>query len=271
MPPEAPWIVGARVARGGSCEVLRGEDPRTREPVAIKALLRECARDAGVRASFTHEATLLAQRDPTSSPRLLAQTEHDGRPALVMTWLDAQPLDGIRDRRSPSEALTLCAQLLRALHGLHTLSDARGPLAVVHRDVNPSNTLVSPQGRLSLVDLGLASSRLLPRSANGLSEGTIGYHAPELISGADPVDARADLFSTGIVLWELLAARRLFPRDRFAAARAIVDDDAPDVREARPDVPAPLALALARALARAPRERFPDARAFALALRDATR
>jgi serine/threonine protein kinase len=265
----AAWVVLERVARGGSCEVRRGARLDSEAPVAIKWLLPECARDRRVREGFDHEGTLLSRCAHEAVPRLLDRVELDGRPALVLSWLDARPLAATHNRWSPAEAVVIAAQLLRALHALHALADAQGPLGVVHRDISPANVLLSPQGRLSLIDLGLASSRLLPRPPQGLTEGTIGYHAPELFSGSDPVDPRADLFSAGVLLWELLAGRRLFPHDRLAAARAIVEDSAPDVREARPEVPAALALVVARAVSRAPAARFDSARAFALALRDA--
>ncbi len=257
------------VARGGSCDVLRASDPRTGERFALKWLLEDCARDATARAGFEHEAALLARCAHGSLPTLRGRIELEGRPALVLAWLEAKPVES-GAAWDTSECVRVATEALDALDALHTLADEDGPLGVVHRDVNPSNVLVSAdRSRATLIDLGLASSRVLPRGADALSEGTIGYHAPELFTGEAPIDARADVFCLAIVAWEMLAGRRLFPRDRFAAANAIVDRDAPDVREARPDVPESLASALRDALARDPRARVATAAALAARLRAA--
>jgi serine/threonine protein kinase len=257
------------VARGGSCDVLRAIDPRTGERFALKWLLEDCARDATARASFEHEATLLARCGHESLPTLRGRIELEGRPALVLAWIEAKPVES-GSRWDVRECVRVATQALDALTALHALADDVGPLDVVHRDVNPSNVMVTADhARATLIDLGLASSRLLPRAPDALSEGTIGYHAPELFTGEAPIDARADVFGLAIVVWEMLAGRRLFPRDRFAAANAIVDRDAPDVREARGDVPEALAFTLREALARDPRARIATAGALSARLRAA--
>lgn len=258
-----PFAVVGPLVAGGSSDVLaiayKGER------AAAKWLLRELAADPHARASFEHEATLLCHCRAPGLPTLLGRELVDERPVIVSRWIEGNPLD-IRDTRSLSEALALGRSLLRALDALHGIADDVGPLGVVHRDVNPSNIIVSDELDVTLVDFGLASSRLLPRSADALNEGTLGYHAPEMFTGAAPIDARSDVFCAAIVLWELLASRPLFSRSKFAAAHEIVETEARDVREARGDVPEWLAGVIARALSRRAIDRFASALEFERAL-----
>ncbi len=257
-------VVGPLVA-GGSSDVLAIDFNGQR--AAAKWLLDELSRDARVRRAFEHEATLLALCHGPGLAALLGRDVIDARPVLFLRWIDGAPLD-VTLPRSQRDALTITCATLDALATLHELRDERGPLEVVHRDVNPSNLLVDARApsEVTLVDLGLASSRLFSRGAEGLSEGTLGYHAPEMFTGDAPIDARTDVFCAAIVLWELLAARPLFSRSKFAAAREIVETDAPDIREVRSDVSAQLAAVIAKALSRRAADRFRDARSFARAL-----
>ena len=258
-----PYRAHGLVAAGGSCELVAIEREGAR--AVVKWLLADCARDARVREAFEHEAALLTLCQSDRLPRLIGRAVYEERPAMVLSWVDGAPLE-ITAPRSPGECVSIARDALAALHELHELCDERGALGAVHRDVTPSNVLVDAAGRATLVDLGLASSALFARGPDGLSEGTVGYHAPEMFTGAHPVDRRADVFCLGIVLWECLARRPLFARSKFAAANAAVEEDAPDLRELGAVVPASVAAVVARALSRDPARRFETALHFAGAL-----
>jgi len=233
--------------RGGSCEVFAIEHEGRR--AALKWLLADCARSERARAAFEHEIVLLERCESARLPRLLAREVIEDRPAAVLSWVDGEPLAIVRERPL-RECVSIVIDVLEGLHALHEARDEAGPLGAVHRDVCPANILVNAQGRATLIDLGLASSRRFERAADGLSEGTLGYHSPELFTGTPAVDRRSDVFCAAIVLWESIARRALFPREKFAAANAIVSEDAPPLDAVRVALPEGLSAVVSRALSR---------------------
>ena len=275
-PPEAvPQRIGRYrvielLGEGGMGRVLLAEDDALRRRVALKMLKRE---DESSQRRFLREARAAARVSHPNLCPIFEVGEAEGRPFLAMELLSGETLSA-RLRRgplAPHEALDLAEDLLSALGALH---DA----GVVHRDVKPSNLFLTPHGG-KLVDFGLA--RELPgdvaRSVGtttdltspGLIIGTPGYMAPEQILG-QAVDARADLFAAGIVLYEALTGRRPFPGDTAVAALsgALYEDPPPLVGS-----PALLAFdaPIRRALAKKPGERYASAREMAEALRGAAR
>lgn len=249
--------------RGGSCEVFAIEHEGRR--AALKWLLADCARSERGRAAFEHELTLLERCESPRLPRVLAREVIDERPAAVLSWVDGAPLV-IGRERPVRECVSIGIDVLEGLHALHEARDESGPLGAVHRDVCPANILVNEHARATLIDLGLASSRRFARAADGLSEGTLGYHSPELFTGVPAVDRRSDVFSLAVVMWELLARRTLFPREKFAAANAIVGEDAPPLRAVRDALPEGLSAIIAGALSRDCSLRPQSARDFARSL-----
>jgi tetratricopeptide (TPR) repeat protein len=258
-----------RLGEGGMGLVHLAEDEDLRRKVALKTLKR---RDRGSRRRFLREARAAAR---VSHPNLCPIFEvggAGGHPFLAMELLPGETL-AARLRRgplAPAEALDLAEDLLEALAALHQAG-------VVHRDVKPSNIFLTP--RVKLVDFGLAREMPndLARRVRTTSEltlpgvivGTPGYMAPEQILG-HAVDARADVFSAGAVLYEALAGRAPFAAESVAGALAATLYDEP-----RPlgDGPQLLCLdaPLRRALAKRPAERFDSAIHAAEALRAATR
>lgn len=232
---------------------------------AAKWLLADCARDERTRRAFAHEGQLLSRCRSSRLPRLLAQETVDDRPLLIMSWVDGEPVS-IHAGWSVASAVSIARGVLDALSYVHALRDGERSLSAVHRDVCPANILVDVRRHATLIDLGLASSALFERSADALSEGTLGYHAPEMFTGASAVDARSDVFCAAIVLWELIAGEHLFPRSKFAAANAIVGEDARDLRAVRKGIDPALAAVVAKALSRDPAQRYATAREFSAAL-----
>jgi serine/threonine-protein kinase len=162
----------------------------------------------------------------------------------------------------------LAIQLLEALAYMHdSLDEAGAPMQIVHRDITPSNLLVTEDGRLKVIDFGIAKA-VAGRFAtsSGLVKGKLGYMAVEAISGKT-LDARADIFSAGVVLWELLCGRRLFDGETDVEVIARVRAGANHAPSTiRPDCPPALDRIVMRAITRQRRERWASARALCDAL-----
>jgi hypothetical protein len=247
---------------GGMGTVYRALDRATGQPAAVKVLLRSA--DA---ARFVREARLLeGVRHPAVVRYVGEGTTSDGAPYLVMEWLDGEELLTrlARARLTVEETVTLARRVLGALVELH----ARG---VLHRDLKPSNLLLCG-GRVEevkLLDFGIAlrpdASRPITRT--GTTIGTPGYMAPEQARGERDVDARADLFSLGCVLFECLTGRPAFTGAHVIALLAkVLLEEAPRVTAIRPEVPEGLADLIERLMAKSPADRPADAGAVLEAL-----
>jgi hypothetical protein len=247
---------------GGMGTVYRARDLTTGEPAAVKVLLPTA--DTG---RFAREARLLDDVRHPSIVRYVGEgATAEGAPYLVMEWLDGEELVA-RLERGPltvDETIALARQVAGALAALH----ARGSL---HRDVKPSNLFLA-DGRVAQVkvlDFGIAvavaASRPITRT--GTTVGTPGYMAPEQARGDRDVDARADLFSLGCVLFECLTGRPAFTGLHVIALLAkVLLEDAPRVTTLRADVPEPLADLVAALLQKRREERPADAGAVLAAL-----
>ena len=166
----------------------------------------------------------------------------------------------------------IVAQVCDGLHAAHELRDADGTrLGLVHRDVSPSNIMVTDNGGVKLVDFGIAKARdSVIETDAGRVKGKTCYLSPEACRGA-AVDRRADLFALGATFFELLRGQRLFKRESHVDTfRAICDEPIPDPRSVRPDLPAPVARVLLHALERDPSRRFATAEEMGGALRAAS-
>ncbi len=202
-------------------------------------------------------------------------TVNDGEVCLVMPYVESLSLGGLlksgrqaSERMPPAMASRIILDVLAGLDAAHDAKDLRGqPLEIVHRDVSPNNILVGTDGRSRVIDFGIAraASRLC-QTQSGDIKGTIAYMSPEQLRRRE-LDRRADVFAAGSVLYEALAGERLFDgRDEADILIGVLADEIPSIRDRYPDIDAEVDVVLARALARAPEERFPTARAFAKAL-----
>lgn len=280
-PPPPPtqlgrFEVGPRVGGGGMANVYvgRGTTPDGEEElVALKVIRDELGRDARHLRMFSDEAKILSRMHHpnviqtleygiTSTHRYIAMELLGGR-----TLADVWELVGSRDGVVPPRlGAFVCARVAAGLHAAHELADERGePLNVIHRDINPWNVFLTHDGRVKLIDFGLAKARLRRERTGlaGLVKGKMAYLAPEqLMSQLDaaPLDRRVDVFALGATLWELCTMRRLFKRDTdLATVQAIQACEVPDPRSVRADCPGPLAEVALRALARDPAERYATA------------
>lgn len=243
--------------------------------VAVKRMHPQLTQLSDFVCMFAEEARLTARvRHPNVVGVLELDWDRDG-PSLVMDYVHGESLatlwrHGARGAHGlpPSIAVAIAIDVL---HGLQAAHEARArdgsALGIVHRDVSPQNILVDESGLVRLIDFGVASAHgHLPAAPNAEVRGKLGYMAPEQLRG-EPVTARADIFSLGVVLWESLSGVRLFgaDRERFPATGALAAP-LPDPVRARDDLPGELAATLRRALAPDPEGRFESARDMARAL-----
>jgi serine/threonine-protein kinase len=257
-------------------EVYRARDTRLGREVALK------------RVSDPALASDIARRRILREARAAGALSHPGI-ATIYDVLDAPeglfivmelvPGETLADTLTggplpPDEALEVCAQLADALAHAH----ARG---VVHRDLKPSNIHLTPQGRAKILDFGIAKSDVDERdggmraddlgTAEGRMVGSPGYMAPEQVVGRAS-DQRTDIYSVGIVLFEMLTGERPYAKaDRLATTLAMLEGPVPRVDERAPEVPREIADLVARAMARDPEDRFPTASALSVAIARARR
>ncbi|XYH95099.1 serine/threonine-protein kinase PknK [Sorangium sp. So ce1128] len=247
-------------ASGGMGAVYRARDRETGQAVAIKLLTTEGAQHLG---RFAREAQALAAARVPGVVRYVAHGATAwGQPYIAMAWLDGETLS----ERLTHKGLTLEETVELGLRVARTLG-AIHKLGLVHRDLKPSNLLLEEGAldRVSLIDFGLARAVTdEPLTAAGLVLGTPGYMAPEQARGELSVDARADVFALGCILYRCLTGRAAFQGNGgLAVLMKVLLEDPPRVRELRPGTPAALDRLIARMLAKSPSDRPIDGDAVA--------
>jgi streptogramin lyase len=245
-------IVGL-AGRGGMGVVYRAEQLDLERPVALKLIATPLARDEAFRERFVRESRAAAAIDHPNVIPVYSAGEDDGRLYLAMRLVEGEDLRTLVQRDgplSPHRAAAIIAQVANALDAAH----ARG---LVHRDIKPANVLLD-RDHAYLTDFGL-TKRLTGETTmtgSGRWVGTLGYIAPEQIRGGE-VDARADVYALGCLLFYLLTAVAPYRRDSDEATLyAHLNDPAPDARALMPGVPDALAELVERALAKEPDDRF---------------
>ena len=259
------YRLGEELGRGASAALHRGVDLRLGREVAIKHM-HAAGSTARLRARFLDEArTLATLRHPHLVTVFDAGEDDGGRPYLVMELLEGAPLDGVLAAEAPidpARALRWAFPLLGALAVAHDHG-------VLHRDIKPANVFLERRGEVEvpvLIDFGIAQREDgARRTTPGAVVGTPAYMAPEQVRG-ERLDPAADVWGLGVLLFEALAGRLPFrAATPYALLLEIARVEAPPLAEVAPAVPAPLALAIDRAL-RPRARREPDARSFARAL-----
>jgi hypothetical protein len=259
-----------RIGSGRVAEIFRGKAIAAggfEKPVAIKRILPQLSSDPRFVELLIAEAKLMSVLRHRNIVQVFdVGVGDDGEHFLVMEFVDGvdlgalqRHLDAARQRLPLDLALHLGAELCEALDHAQQVAGPDGrPLRLIHRDVTPSNVLVSRAGEIKLTDFGLAKRPDDGTSAGGL-RGRYGYVSPEQASG-QPVDARSDVFAVGLIVWELAVGRRLYSGlADFDALRAVREGPAPRAREHDPTLPPELDAVLDLALARDPRQRLPNA------------
>jgi eukaryotic-like serine/threonine-protein kinase len=250
------YQVEALVARGGMATVYLATDTRLERRVALKVMHADLARDEGFVNRFIGEAKAVAR---LSHPNVVAVFDQgsDGQYLyLTMEYLPGMTLRGLLDERgwfAPHEALGIMVPLLSGLAAAHAAG-------IVHRDVKPENVLIGPDGRLKVVDFGLARGLTVgSQTRTGLIIGTVAYLAPEQVSGAG-ADTRTDVYAAGIVLFELLTGVKPHTGDSpLAVAYKHVNEAVPAPSTMAQGIPAEVDRLVVMATSRDPRERPADA------------
>lgn len=249
----------AKVGEGGMGNVFRGRDLMLERDVAIKSLRPELACYPEVVERFRTEAIALARLQHQNIANVFSFFAEDGQYYMVMEFVDGEPLNRLARRRGALPWREAVALVVQALYGLEHAHHA----GVVHRDIKPSNMIVTADGTLKLMDFGIA--RILEKvglTRTGCVVGTLLYVSPEQARGGD-IDARSDLYSMAVVLYELLTGRAPFDSpSEFELMRAHIELPPPPPSGLVSGLPPGLEAVILRALAKDPADRFQHAEAF---------
>jgi serine/threonine protein kinase len=270
----------AKLATGGMAEIFlaRPSGSTSRDVMVLKRILPHLAEDEHFVTMFRDEADLASQVSHKNICQVHAFGEYSGTWFIAMEYLHGVPLSRMMTRLSKIgkilDVRIVAGIIVQACEGLHAAHEARDPdgqpLNLVHRDVSPPNIMVCSEGQVKLLDFGIAKARgANSRTRTGTVKGKNAYMSPEQILGKE-LDRRSDVFALAVVMYEMLAIRRLFHRDSdFLTFKAITEEPIPDIRERRPDLPPGMRAALLQAMARDVNGRFDTAQAFGNAIRNA--
>jgi len=245
----------ARIGSGGMSTVYRALDSTLERQVAVKLMNREVASDSDLLERFRREARAVAQLSHAHIVGVIDAGEDDGRPYIVLEYVEGETLkDRIRrlGRLPVTEAVAYAIEIARALGAAHARH-------IVHRDVKPQNVLIDEEGAAKVTDFGIA--RTLEEdglTADGRVLGTTDYVSPEQALGQH-VNGQSDLYSLGVVLYEMLTGEVPFKGDnQVAVAMKHVREELPDVQAKRPEVSAALASIVDTATAKHQDDRYAD-------------
>jgi serine/threonine-protein kinase len=255
------------LGRGGQATAFKAEDLRLNRPVVIKALRPELAASETARRRFEREACLCSALDNPHIQGVYDVGEADGLYYIVLQYIEGPTLKQLLAGRplEPLSALSIAIQIADALAVAHACG-------IAHRDLKPANVIVTADGQAKVLDFGLAKMLAAetvaeqgaparsptdePLTEVGVPYGSMGYSSPEQAAG-DPADHRTDVFSLGVILFEMLTGQAPF-RGRHAVEvlNAVINTAPRSLRELNPKVPAALQPVLDRALAKAPKDRY---------------
>src|SRR4051795_6809000 len=257
-----------RLGAGGMAEVWCAQDEVLGRRVAVKLMGGRFAEDPEFHERFRREAQAAAGLTHPNIVAIFDRSEWEGTPYIAMELVDGQTLKELVQQRGPLPphiAVGLTEQILRALGYAHR----RG---IVHRDVKPQNVILDPEGQAKVADFGIArANNSSEMTQTGAIVGTVQYLSPEQANG-DPVDARSDLYSTGIVLYELLTGHPPFDGEApISIALKHLNERPVPPGQMHPGIPPALESVVMRSLEKDPARRYQTAEDFIAALEQARR
>ena len=266
------YTIEGEIGRGGMGVVYRARDERLQRRVAIKVLPPELAFQKDIRERFTREAQTAARLSHPHIVPIHDVGEGQGLVYFVMGYVEGESLGGRLKRRGklpPDEARRIMKETADALSAAHGLS-------VIHRDIKPDNILLEgTRGRVMVTDFGIAKALSGGSGATltgvGVAIGTPQFMSPEQAAGEREIDGRSDLYSLGVVSYQMLTGELPFNASTVAGIlMKQITEPAPVLHLSRPDVPEDLSLAVARCLEKDPENRWPTADALRRALESRT-
>jgi hypothetical protein len=268
-----------KLAAGGMGQVFlaRSGQEGYEKLVVLKRILPHLVEDEEFFTMFQDEAKITMRLNHPNIAQIFEFGEERGVHYLTMEYIAGEDVRRLSKRVATANAnlplgviIRVIADAAAGLDYAHKARDSKGqPLGLVHRDVSPQNVLVGFDGAVKLIDFGVAKAAgRAQHTGTGILKGKFPYMSPEQAEGLE-IDARSDVFALGIVLWELLANKRLFKGDSDVMTQRLVKQcqvPAPSLVER--GIPTPLDSLVLKALAKKPEDRFPDAMAFRLALEE---
>jgi eukaryotic-like serine/threonine-protein kinase len=257
------------LGKGSMGVVYQAHDPQIDRLVALKVLRPDRVATEAFSQRFLKEAKAIGRLSHPNMVTVYDVGEDQGTVYIAMEFLEGKPLDEIikNDSFQPEEVIELGIQVAEALDYAHR----RG---IVHRDIKPSNIIVQPDGQIKITDFGIArieDPEATQQTQAGEILGTPAYMSPEQVL-SQPVDGRSDLFSLGVVLYELATGKRPFRGENIAAMfRNITGEDPPEPMKINPAAPPELSSIVMRCLAKSPERRFGTGKDLAEALRNCCR
>ncbi len=274
MAAQERYRVTERLESGGMAEVFKGEALSLqgfKKQVAIKRVLPHLAQNKGFISMFLDEARLGARLNHANVVSVFDIGTGDNTYFIVMEFVDGCNLKTVIEhyraqgkRVGVKDAIYITMEACRGLSYAHELTDDDGGiLGLVHRDISPPNILLSKRGEVKVTDFGLAkASTQLEKTDPGVVKGKFSYLSPEAALG-ETVDERTDIFAMGIVLWEMLAGRRLFLGENdYQTVKLVQAAQVPSLSRLNPEVDEELEAIILNSLTRDPNERFRSAREF---------
>ena len=254
-----------RVGKGGMGVLYRGFDPVLDREVAIKLMHADFSEDTEqMRPRFYREARAAAKLNHRNIVTIFEFAEESNVPYIVMEFLKGTPLGARMHSQPPltiDDKLNVVAQLCDGLSYAHEQG-------VVHRDVKPDNVFILEDGQVKLLDFGIAKLQTSTLTRQGDVLGSASYMSPEQVGGSESVDGRADIFSTGVVLYELLTGKKPFEGDSPTAVIVKILKDDPNPIDATLGLPDNVVAAVMKALAKDPANRFQSADAMSRELQN---
>lgn len=263
-----PYLLTTKLSTGGMAELFlatRVGNSHLQQQVALKRMLPHLSREPEFVTMFLDEARVASRLSHPNLVQVIDFGEVRGEYYLAMEYLPGETLDGVlqvaAEQRRPvplAVALQVVSAVCDGLHYAHEYAEGGKPLGLVHRDISPSNVMVTFHGGVKVLDFGIAwsSQRAQEETRAGVVKGKIPYCSPEQLEGRR-LDRRSDVFSVGTLLHELLVGKGGFRRDSdYLTSRAVVEEQLPPVSRLRPELPRELDTIVAKAMAKRPEERF---------------